>query len=471
MGQEIPYQHFSQVNYDQFVARLEAETQQLERMFSQSELACSHPVGGLELEAWLVDRSALPRPDNVAFLQCLNHPEVVPELSLFNIELNVAPQPLQGQALTAIHSNLQHNWQACQNAATQMGLDVMAIGTHPALRDAQLTLANMSRSARYKVLNEQILSLREQAPIRLDIHGREHLRSLHYDVMLEAATTSFQIHMQVQPSQAVADYNASQVISAPLLALSANSPYVFGKDLWDESRIPLFEQAIDLGGHKAKRVCFGERYVQDSLMECFTENLCAFEPLIPMVYPEGDGFLPHLRLHNGTIWRWNRPIVGTDEFGKPHVRIENRVVPSGPTLLDMIANAAFYWGSVVYLRDQMDDIDRTLPFVQMKDNFYRAVKNSLNCELVWLDGRCYPVTQLLLEQLLPGAEQGLLALGIEANSAHFWLDIIRQRVVSKQNGASWQRAWVAKHGHNMEALAVAYIHHQHSGKPVHEWAL
>lgn len=472
MGQEIPYKDFTERDMSAFKTALEQETEQLQSLFEADRFERRHWVGGLELEAWLVDQQAMPAAENVSFLQALNNPEVVPELSLFNIELNVQPQTLGDLGISKLYANLHSNWRACLQQAQRQNLDLMAIGTHPALLDSQLTLSNMSQSPRYKVLNERILALRERSPIKLDVRGREHLCSVHNDVMLEAATTSFQIHLQVPLERSVAIFNASQVLSAPLLALSANSPYVFGVDLWDESRVPIFEQAIDLGGNKAKRVCFGERYVKQSLMECFNKNLRTFEPLIPMLFDDDEEhFLPHLRLHNGTVWRWNRPIVACDKQGIPHLRIENRVVAAGPTLLDMMANAAFYWGMAIYLAHDMDDIAQKLPYDLMKHNFYRAVKDSLNSQLLWIDGKTHNCRDLILEQMLPGARDGLQEMGIESDDAQHWLSIIEQRVASGQNGAAWQRAWVAKHGRDMQALAQAYLVCQHGGQPVHAWGI
>src|SRR5690606_15275244 len=278
MGQEIPYQTFSSEDFYQFDVQLTEETRLLERMFSDEVFKDAHPVGGFELEAWLVDAQGRPAAENVAFLQRLDNPEVVPELSLFNIEINVPPLILQDKALSLFARHLQLNWQMCRDTARTMALDLMCVGIHPALRDSQLTLENMSQSERYRVLNEQVLSLRNARPITLDLQGNTALRTVHRDVMLEAATTSFQVHLQVPQALAARTYNAAQLVSAPLVAVSANSPYLFGADLWDESRIPLFEQAVDLGEMGGQRVCFGNDYLQTSLMECFTENLRQYPP-------------------------------------------------------------------------------------------------------------------------------------------------------------------------------------------------
>lgn len=471
MGQEIPYQTFSSEDFYQFGVQLTQETRLLERMLADGVFKDSHPVGGFELEAWLVDAQARPAAANVAYLQRLRNPDVVPELSLFNIEINVPPLTLRDQALSQFARRLQRNWQSCRDTAQAMQLDLMCIGIHPALRDSQLTLDNMSQSERYRVLNEQVLALRNARPITLDLQGNTALRTMHRDVMLEAATTSFQVHLQIPQSLAVSAYNAAQLVSAPLVAVSANSPYLFGADLWDESRIPLFEQAVDLGEMGGQRVSFGDDYVQESLMECFSENLRLYPPLIPSHLDEPVETLPHLRLHNGTIWRWNRPIIGFSDAGQPHLRVENRVLPSGPTIPDMVANAAFYWGLTLGLARSDTGWQQALPFASVRDNFYTAARHGLNSRLYWLDGREHDCAALIQETLLPLARQGLTGLGLAAGDISAYLDIIEARARTRQNGAQWQRAWVKQHGPDMEALSQAYLLQQWSGRPVHQWDL
>ncbi len=471
MGQEIPYQTFSSEDFYEFDIRLTRETRLLERMFAGDSFKSAHPVGGFELEAWLVDAQARPAPANVDFLQRLNNPEVVPELSQFNIEINVPPLILRGEALGRFAAHLQLNWQACRDTARTMGLDLMCVGIHPALRDSQLTLANMSRNERYRVLNEQVLSLRNARPITLELQGNTTLRTVHRDVMLEAATTSFQVHLQIPPTLAVAAYNAAQLVSAPLVAVSANSPFLFGADLWDESRIPLFEQAVDLGEMGGRRVCLGDDYLQKSLLECFTDNLRLYPPLIPSRLNEPIETLPHLRLHNGTIWRWNRPIIGFSKTGQPHLRVENRVLPAGPTVNDMVANAAFYWGLTWALATHERAWQKDLPFGKVRDNFYAAARHGFNCRLHWLDNQQHDCATLILDTLLPLAEKGLTGLGLAAGNISEYLGIIAARTHSRQNGTAWQRAWVRQHGPDMEALSRAYLVQQWSGRPVHQWEL
>lgn len=470
MGQEISSRRFSPEDFTRFATRLQNETRQLGRLFRENAFHCDRHVGGFELEAWLVDRHAQPVPENVEFLDRLANPEVVPELSRFNFEINVEPLVLRQGALSKFHHNLEKNWTHCRDVATKSNIDVMTIGIHPALRENQLTLKNMSESQRYRALNKQVLEMRDREPITLDIPGREHLNTTHRNVMLEAATTSFQIHLQVHQEQAVRAYNAAQIVSAPLVAISANSPYVFGSDIWDESRIPVFEQAVDTGEVEPRRVTLGRRYVRGSLFNCFKENLKHYPVLIPSDFDD-DGSLPHLRLHNGTIWRWNRPLVGYDTGGRPHLRIENRVIPSGPTIVDMIANAAFFWGLVEALIRQPVAPESRLRFAAMRENFYAAVRESLDCSLVWLDGKKISADQLILRELLPLAKMGLESLEISAKDIKKYLGIIETRATVKQNGAHWQRAWVARHGRDMGQLSAAYLERQQTGKPVHEWTI
>ena len=413
----------------------------------------------------------MPNPVNVQFLEKLENPLVVPELSLFNIELNVHPQVLQGRALGNFRKDLRSTWKQCRNVAREMKADLMTIGIHPAITEDQLNLENMSSSPRYKALNEQVLALRKGVPLYLHIFGRELYDTVHYDVMLEAATTSFQIHIQVRQEKAVRAYNAALVASAPLVAVSANSPYVFGHDLWDESRIPVFEQSVDDANKISKRVTFGDDYLRGSMFRCFQDNIDKFPVLLPLNDDCQPEELSHLRLHNGTIWRWNRPLIGFEKDGTPHLRIENRVVPSGPTIDDMIANAAFFWGIVRTLTDHPDAPENLLPFATARKNFYEAAFNSLDSSLVWLDGATHPVKKILLEELIPMAMDGLLYLEMEESDCRYFLDIIKNRVLSGQNGAAWQRAWIHKYGKDFVALSKAYLEQQQTGKPVHEWSV
>lgn len=496
MGQEIESYRFTQRDFDSFSQRLKAETELLalwlsekrltEKDFAVGSFDDSPPVAGFELEAWLVDKDLRPAPVNDVFLKRMGDDMMSPELARFNVEFNVDPVPLRDKALSKLASELGAIWKAGQKTAADLGAELAMIGILPTVADADLVMNNLSAMNRYVALNAEILRQRGGRPLKLDIHGFEKnghdiLRTEHQDVMLESATTSFQIHLQIPPAQALRAYNASIIASAPLVAVSANSPYLFGKDLWAETRIPVFEQAVEVGGFEEdghgpmRRVSFGSGYARQSIMECFVENLEHFPVLLPTLFDVPPEKLQHLRLHNGTLWRWNRPLIGFNRGdnngnkGKPHLRIEQRVVPSGPTIEDAVANAAIYYGLTQALCDLEQAPEKNLTFPQARDNFYACAQHGLDAHCLWLDGQKHPVRSLLLKVILPLAHTGLETLGIDKNDIDHYLRIIEQRVISARNGAAWQRAYVAKHGPDMKALLATYLQHQHTGIPVHEW--
>lgn len=489
MGQEIDHSHFQQKDFDAFMQRLTQETKLLGRYFAEGQFDDHPPVAGFELEAWLVDEDLHPAPINQAFLQRLNSPLVSPELATFNVEFNVDPAPLTGKALSTLHRELQAGWQAGVQTAHDLAADLVMIGILPTVRNTDLVMENLSAMNRYVALNAQVLKLRGGRPLQLDIRGLgtdpDILRAEHGDVMLESATTSFQIHLQVPPALAVRAYNASIICSAPLVAVSANSPYLFGHDLWAETRIPLFEQSVEVGGYEddahgpMRRVSFGSGYARNSIMECYTENLEHFPVLLPTLFDSPPEQLEHLRLHNGTLWRWNRPLIGFDnsgdKMGKPHLRIEQRVASAGPTIIDSIANAAFFYGLTQALCESDTAPESELPFAMARDNFYACAQHGLDAHIVWLDGQKHQAQSLLLKVLLPLAHAGLESLGIDHEDTAHYLGIIEARVSNACNGAAWQRAYMAtlgtKSGNHMSQLLGAYLERQHTGVPVHEWSL
>lgn len=472
MGQEISDTRFTADDLVRFEQRLEEETQRARQAFADGAFALSGRVAGFELEAWLVDRNLYPVPCNQSFLARMADPLVVPELSRFNIELNGTPQALQGRALSKLEEELTATWGRCIRTAHDDEATVVAIGTLPTLREADLNLASMTPAKRYLALNQQVLKARGGRPITLQIDGRESLRTTHADVMLEAATTSFQVHLQVPADEVARHLNASMLLSAPLVALSANSPFLFGRTLWHETRIPLFEQSVDCGDEersRERRVSFGRGYLGADPTEYFADNAARYPVLLPLVSDTPPKAYTHLRLHNGTLWRWNRLLIGFDAAGAAHLRIEQRVMPAGPSMVDMIANAAFYYGCVHMLATQPQPPETALPFTQARDNFYRAARDGLDARIVWLDGRSGPVCELL-DHLLPLASEGLHRLGIAEADIERYLDVISVRLRTRRNGAAWQLAHHAKHG-DLFRLTADYLEHQRSGMPVHEWPL
>ncbi len=477
MGQEIDHTHFAHKDFERFHSCLRTETDYLAKLIRNDQLSKREAVAGFEIEAWLVDSEMQPAPDNEAFLKRLNNPLACAELARFNVELNNHPVDLTGRALEALYRDLENMITDARRTADELNLCMVMIGILPTLQQSQLTLANMSDLNRFRALNEQVFHARGGRPIRIEIGGREHLKIEHFDVMLESAATSFQIHLQMPLSSAHHVYNASIIASAPSVAVGANSPYLFGRDLWAETRIPLFEQAVEVGGYSGvaqgplRRVSLGSDYARKSILECFTENLEHFPVLLPVQFDFDLESMQYLRLHNGTIWRWNRPLVGFDQDGTPHIRIEHRVIPAGPSLVDMLANAAFYYGLVNYLRLEKVVPEPALPFHLAKDNFYQCARHGLDATVTWMDAEKIRLKELLLGELIPHAAAGLDWLGIHKSEALKYLEVIQERVDSGRNGSSWQRHYATNHERNLAAMTAAYHKNQWSAKPVHQWPL
>ena len=476
MGQEISHSNFSEEEYERFTGLLKRENDLLRHWFEDEKFSRKQGIGGFELEAWLIDAQMQPAPINEQYLALLDNALFSPELSRFNIELNSTPRQLTADSLNLMQQELQWNWQHCRDVAHRLDADLVMIGILPTITDAMLTLDYMSDMERYRALNEQVLRMRQGKPLQLEIHGKDHLRTEHHNVMLEAATTSFQIHLQVSQQRAVRYYNAMQILSAPMVAICANSPLLFGKRLWQETRIPLFEQSVAVGGFDGaafgpvKRVSFGTGYVRHSLMEIFQENLEHFPVLLPVDLGEEPESLSHLRLHNGTLWRWNRPLIGFDDDGTPHLRIEHRVIPSGPTVIDTIANAAFFYGLVHTMVEDEVPAESLLDFSVARDNFYTAAKYGLNAQINWIDGQHGRISDLL-RLLIPQARDGLQKLGCDSCDIDYYLSVIAERLESGCNGATWQLNYIDRYGDDMSALVRAYRQNQESGKPVHLWSI
>jgi len=477
MGSEIPSHHFHKHDFQVFDRRLRSETDELEQWFANRIFLKGRIKGGYELEAWITDNECRPVPENEEIIKRCKDSHVVPELARFNLELNSEPYVLQGDVFRFMHYEFTNHWEKCNAVADSIDTQLLMIGILPTVTEQDLVVANMSNWQRYRALNEQVLRLREGRPLKLDIKGREHLQLNQHDVMLESAATSFQIHLKVDLDNMARCYNAARVISAPMVAVTANSPYFLGKDLWDETRIPVFEQAVALHGFDdspcgpVRRVGFGVAYISESMFECFRENLECYPVLLPVSIDDDADPLAHLRLHNGTIWRWNRPLIGFNERGEPHLRIEHRVVAAGPTVIDSIANAAFFYGLVTAMSELSPPPETQLSFDQARTNFYKAAQHGLAVQIAWLDGKTVAIKDLLLQELLPMSRRGLNAMDIAQDDIDLYLGIIEGRLRTGQNGAAWQRAYVAKHGRDMQALTMAYQELHRKGNPVHEWPL
>lgn len=476
MGREITQADFTAAEFKQFQTRLAEETALLLRWLDAGRVQEVTGTCGLELEACLVDQQFRPAADNARFIEGLNNPLIVPELARFNFEINTPPFPPEAGLFGALEGSLQDQWQACRQQAERMGLNIVQTGILPTLQDTDLTMANVSGLQRYIALNQQILKGRRYHPLAIQLDGDHDSLSLtHNDVMMESATTSLQIHLQVAPRDAVRFYNASILASAAMVACCANSPLLYGRELWRETRIPLFEQAVampaftDAQGNSVNRVYFGSAYLRDSIAEVFRENLDRFPVLLPMLYPDDAEPLTHLQIHNGTIWRWNRPLLHVGKDGIVQLRIEHRAIAAGPTITDDIANIAFYYGLVHALASQPRPPEHRLAFELARDNFYTAARNGLDAEIGWLDGKRHNIRTLLLAELIPAAKATLLQLGFCASEVNYYLDdVIQARVHSRQNGAQWQLDCFRRHNGDTRALLAEYHDNQTRG-PVHLW--
>ncbi|WP_019624048.1 glutamate-cysteine ligase family protein [Thioalkalivibrio thiocyanoxidans] len=478
MGQEIADEHFGAQDYERFRAALSRETELLhEWLDQQADGPVVPPRLGFEIEAWLCDTAGRPLPINQAVLESMDSPLATLELAQFNLELNSSVFQVGPGCFAAILAELKETLRQARRAARHHQAELLMAGTLPTLQPEDLGLHHMSPQARYRALNTAVLEQRAQRPLQLDIVGHEHLQHTHRDVMLEALATSFQVHTETRPAIAHRAYNASLVASAPVLAAAGNTPFVFGHDLWCESRIPVFEQSVEVGGFAGsargpiRRVTFGTGYLHQSIGELFTENLEHFPVLLPARFDAPPQELRHLALHNGTIWRWNRPIVGIDECGRRNLRLEFRCLPAGPTLIDMLANTAFAMGLTEHLIHESPDGTLGTPFSEARDNFYNAARHGLDARLRWGHASPEPAPRLIRRHLLPRAAAGLERLGVDPAEANSLLGIIAARTATRQTGARWQRDWVARHGRDWSGLVRAYRGWQNTGSPIHTWGL
>lgn len=475
MGGEIEESRFTPEDFHRFSRALKTETETLRQWLRDGRIVDESPRMGLELETWLVDEAGCPAPCNAQVLEDLPGQPLAPELAQYNLELNTAPRPLAGRPFSATAAELSALWDRLRTAAAAHACRPAMIGILPSLRQQDLGLERMSGLRRYQALNDQVLLLRNRRPIELAIDGPEPLHVSGGDVMLEAAATSVQLHLQVSPRHAARLYNASTLASAATVALAANAPRLFGRRLWEDTRIPLFEQAVNVGpphqGHAGPlpRVTFGSGYARDALYNFFVENRQHYPVLLPVTSGEPPSRLPHLILHNGTIWRWNRPLVGFTGDGRCHLRIEHRVMSAGPTIADMMANAAFYYGLVYGLLQEERPVEAVLPFTAHEHNFHAAARHGLGAMMRWQGGVERPLHALIGDELLPLAERGLRWLNVAAEERHRYLDIIGERLRSGRTAAAWQEAWLQRRGMDPCGLTRAYVERQESGEPVHSW--
>jgi len=470
MGEEINQDHFDQGDYDRFDQRLRQETEHLRSLFSSRAFDNHSRRIGYELELCLINDQGLPSKTNQQIIKDCANPLFTTELAKFNLEINGNPFAFSDDVFAKIDADLTDLYDQAERSAAACNARVGLFGVLPCLQPEHLECDEyMTELHRYNLLNEQVLKMRGR-PVKLELHGIEDLLTEKNDVMLEALATSLQIHLQLPFDEIVPAYNAALWSSMLVLGAVPNSPLVLGKCCWQESRIAIFKQAVDTRNLQEikdsiiPRVHFGKRYI-DSLQDLFEDNFY-YSPILPEVIDRPIEDLHHLSLHNGTIWRWVRPIVGHDSQGKYHLRLELRVVPSGPTLIDTLANIVFYVGLTEGLKHLGDDL-RRVEYSHLEADFYSAARDGMHARVHWVDGEVHPLKSIILNQALPMARQGLARAGIDDSEA--WLNIIQARVHSESTGANWILQHWQRHG-DSTLLVRDYLERAKTNQPVHLWS-
>ncbi|MGA8209920.1 MAG: glutamate-cysteine ligase family protein [Nocardioidaceae bacterium] len=491
MGEEVAHQEFSRADRTRYREKVRRCLDVFARMLREARFDADTPMTGLEIELNLVDEVGDPALKNAEVLAELADPDFQTELGQFNLEINVAPRQLRDRGFDDFEEGVRASLNHAEAKATQVGAHMVMIGILPTLSSGHLSPASLTPNPRYQLLSDQILDARGE-DIIIDISGVERLRTTADSIVPEAACTSTQLHIQVSPEQFPAYWNASQAIAGVQLALGANSPFLLGRELWSETRVPLFQQATDTRSEELKaqgvrpRVWFGERWIT-SIFDLFEENVRYFPALLPVLEEEDpletleNGHTPRLgelRLHNGTVYRWNRPVYDVVD-DVPHLRVENRVLPAGPTVADTMANAAFYFGLTRTLAEYERPLWSQMSFSAAEENFDVAARHGIESRLYWPALGEVPATELVVRRLLPMARAGLQEWGVHTEEIDRLLGIVEQRCVRGRNGASWFGARFherlgAAGGDRLDALRstlLEYRDRMHSNEPVHTWPL
>src|SRR4051795_11891978 len=492
MGKEVDLQEFSRADRTRYREKVRRCLDVFARMLREARFDTDDPMTGLEVELNLVDDNGDPALRNTEALAAIADPAFQTELGLFNIEINVPPAKLREGGLEKFEDLLRRDLNGAELKSAEIGAHLVMIGILPTLAADHMTAASISANPRYELLGEQILNARgEDIAIRIAAVGNvERLETTTDSIVPEAACTSTQFHVQTSPDSFAEYWNASQAICSVQLALGANSPYLLGKELWRETRIPLCEQSTDTRSEELKaqgvrpRVWFGERWIT-SVFDLFEENVRYFPALLPITEDEDPlavleagqtPMLPELRLHNGTVYRWNRPIYDVVD-GRPHLRVENRVLAAGPTIVDTLANAAFYYGLVRVLVEDERPVWSQMSFSAAEENFHAGARNGIDARLYWPGVGEAPAAELILRRLLPMARDGLARWGVDAGDADRLLEIVERRCVGMVNGAAWQVAAFHRLYERLDRLealremTVRYREYMHSNSPVHTWQL
>lgn len=469
--------HIDQNNLDveTFEENLLAETALLKRWFDEKYFVEEELESGSEIEFIILDEDHSPSPRNLEFIAELGDAGLVPEVGCAQLEINSSHYALSGNCLSLLHQNILQLWQRSCEIANKNHCHLAMLGSMPMAEDIHHQAEYMTNTKRLSVISDYLEANHTAMPCSIAMHGYDESLEMTpgSSLAITGLLSAFQLHLKVGLAQSVRFYNATQVIAAPMLALCCNSPFFYGQKLWSESRVGIFEQlstvthATCLEG--IQTAVFGEDYLRTSFFDLFHQNWRDYPRAVPEVSPHSSTELMfHVRAQNSTIYRWNRPIIDFNENGQPHLRIEHRGPSVGPTVLDMIANAAFFYGIVHYFATQTTPVETLLPFRHVKKNFYSAARSGFSAKLMWFDDRTLSARELIGE-LIPLARWGLLQLGIDTADAEYYLSIIERRVVLGQNGSAWQQSFVQKYGKDFHGMLDSLLYHQQQEIPVSDW--
>ena len=470
-----------------FTRALLRDLQALERLLDEGRIESGIRRFGAEQELFLVDQAWRPAPLAVEVLEDLDDEPFTTELARFNLEANLSPRVLEGSCFSDMHGELDGYVTRVRDAAHRHNSEVVLTGILPTLTKSDLSFENITPRARYYALNEA-MNQSGSGAFQLRIRGTDELMIQHDSVMLEACNTSAQVHLQVSAEEFAHFYNVAQAVTGPILAASVNSPLLFGRRLWAETRIALFQQSLDKRAadlhmrEMSPRVQFGGRWLDHSVTELFQEDIANFRVLLAVDVEDSlaalnRGDVPKLQAlqtFNGTVYRWNRPCYGISK-GKPHLRIECRALPAGPSTLDEMANTVFWIGAVLGVAKQVPDLTERMEFDDAKGNFLAASRLGLGAGMSWLDGKSGPADRLILDTLLPLAEEGLGEYPIFKSEVDRYLGVIEERVKAGVTGSSWalrslkNLKQAGTKGEQLAALTAATVRQQQAGIPVARW--
>ncbi len=488
MGEHNVEQHVDEKKAQAFMKALLEDLRALAFMLADGRVESGVTRIGAEQEMFLIDRYLRPAPVSLEVLKQANDPRLTTEIARFNLEANLTPLELENNCFTRMEQELNEVIELARGSAATQNADVLLSGILPTLQKSDLTLDNLTPVPRYHELDRGVIGMRG-GPLTIHIKGLDELQLTHDNIMMESCNTSFQVHFQSNAKEFANHYNVAQAIAAPVLAVAVNSPLLFGQRLWQETRVALFQHSTDersrpkLARNQPTRVSFGDRWLQHSVIELFHDQITRFRPIM-ITQPDENPFevlargetpsLSALRMHNGTVWRWNRACYGVHN-GVPHLRIENRALPSGPTIVDEVANAAFFTGLMLALPQTYGEIARRMAFDDAKLNFFRAARHGLDAQFQWIDGQSHNAAALIRDQLLPLARAGLDSACVAGEDIDKYLGIIEERAQCGQTGARWMMKSLSAIGSSaakdatQRRLTSEILANQKQGEPVHNW--